>query len=144
MSFKGLRRSDIIIDLAQAYLDETRYDESIKLLMSTPYFVNWEGSGITWDIFSQSHIRKGIELYNQKKYQDALTHFEAALIFPGNLGVGHSARTEVAEAWFWKGKALIALGKPDEAVLAWQMGSISLSDPENQNSYEKMCKMLLK
>jgi hypothetical protein len=57
MSFKGMRRSDIIIDLDQAYLEEERYDESIKLLMSIPYFVNWEGSGITWDIFSQSHIR---------------------------------------------------------------------------------------
>ena len=144
MLFKGMRRSDIIIDLAQDYLDEARYDESISLLMSTPYFVNWEGSGITWDIFSQSHIRKGIELFNQKKYKDALAHFEAALTFPENLGVGHSARTEEAEAWFWKGKALLALGKPDEAFLAWQNGSNLPSDPERQNSYKNMCKMLLK
>jgi tetratricopeptide (TPR) repeat protein len=144
MLFKGIRRSDIIIDLAQAYFEEARYDESIKLLMSTPYFVNWEGSSITWDIFNQSHIRKGIELFNQKKYKDSLTHFEAALTFPENLGVGKSLRTEEAEAWFWKGKTLIALEKPDEAVLAWQNGSNSLSDPERQNSYKNMCKMLLK
>jgi tetratricopeptide (TPR) repeat protein len=144
MSFKGVRRSDIIIDLAQAYLEETRYDESIKLLMSTPYFVNWEGSSITWDIFSQSHIRKGIELFDQKKYKDAMTHFEAALTFPENLGVGKSNRTEEAEAWFWKGKTLIALGKPAEAVQSWQNGSISPSDPERQNIYKNMCKMLLK
>lgn len=144
MSFKGMRRSDIIIDLAQAYLEEARYDESIKLLMSTPYFVNWEGSGITWDIFSQSHIRKGTELFNQKKYKDALTHFEAALTFPENLGVGKSNRTEEAEAWYWKGKTLTALGKPAEAVQAWQNGSNSPSDPERQNIYINMCKMLLK
>jgi tetratricopeptide (TPR) repeat protein len=112
MLFKGVRRSDIIIDLAQAYLDEARYDESIKLLMSTPYFVNWEGSSITWNIFSQSHIRKGIELFNQKKYKDALTHFEAALTFPENLGVGRSSRTQEAEAMSWKNKTLTALGKP--------------------------------
>jgi tetratricopeptide (TPR) repeat protein len=112
MSLKGVRRSDIIIDLAQAYLDESRYDESIKLLMSTPYFVNWEGSSITWNIFSLSHIRKGIELFNQKKYKDALTHFEAALTFPENLGVGRSSRTQGAEALSWKNKTLTALGKP--------------------------------
>src|SRR4030066_1566713 len=53
MSFKGMRRSDIIIDLAQAYLEEARYDEAIKLLMATQYFVNWEGSSITWDIFNK-------------------------------------------------------------------------------------------
>ena len=112
MSFKGIRRSDIIIDLAQAYLDEGRYDESIRLLMSTPYFVNWEGSSITWNIFSQSHIRKGIELFNQKKFKNALTHFEAALTFPENLGVGESSRTKESEAQSWKNKTLIALGKP--------------------------------
>ena len=144
MLFKGMRRSDIIIDLAQAYLDEARYDESIRLLMSTPYFVNWEGSSITWDIFNQSHVRKGIELFNQKKYKEALTHFEAALTFPENLGVGRSFRTEEAESWFWKGKALLALGKPDEAVLAWKKGSNSLSDPERENRYKDLCKMLLK
>src|SRR4030042_1558378 len=112
MLFKGTRRSDIIIDLAQAYLEDARYDESVKLLMSTPYFVNWEGSSITWNIFSQSHIRKGIELFNQKKYKDALTHFEAALSFPENLGVGESSRTEEAEALSWRNKTLTALGKP--------------------------------
>jgi tetratricopeptide (TPR) repeat protein len=120
MPFKGARRSDITIDLAQAYLEEALYDESVKLLMSTPYFVNWEGSSITWDIFNQSQIRKGIELFDQKKYKDALTHFEAALTYPENLGVGKSSGTAEAEAWFWKGKTLIALGKPSEAVQAWQ------------------------
>lgn len=144
MLFKGKRRSDIIIDLAQACLEESRYDESIKLLLSTPYFVNWEGSSITWNIFNQANIRKGIELFNQKKYKNALTHFEAALTFPENLGVGNSLQTEEAEAWFWKGKALLALGKPDEAFMAWLKGSNSSSDPERQNRYKDLCKMLLK
>jgi len=112
MLFKGMRRSDVIIDLAQAYLDEGRYDESIRLLTSTPYFVNWEGSSITWNIFSQSHIRKGIELFNQKKYKNALVHFEAALTFPENLGVGESSRTQEAEALSWRNKTLTALGRP--------------------------------
>ncbi len=144
MQFKGVRRSDITIDLAQACLDEARYDESIKLLMSTPYFVNWEGSSITWDIFNQSHIGKGIELFNQKKYKDALTHFEAGLTWPENLGVGKSSDTEEAEAWFWKGKTLIALGKSVEALQSWQKGSISPPGSERQNTYKNLCKMLIK
>ena len=144
MPFKGMRRSDIIIDLAQAYLEEARYDECIKLLMSTQYFVNWEGSSITWNIFNQSHVRKGTELFNQKKYKEALAHFQAALTFPENLGVGRSLGTEEAEAWFWKGKTLFALEKPGEAFKAWQEGSNSLSDPDRQNSFKNMCRMLLK
>jgi len=144
MPVKGMRRSDIIIDLAQAYLDEGRFDESINLLMSTPYFVNWEGSSITWNIFSKAHIRKGIDLFAQKKYKDALSHFEASLTFPENLGVGKSARNEEAEAWFWKGKTLIALNKPSEALQAWQNGSFTPSDPGRENIYRNMCKALLK
>lgn len=144
MSFRGMKRSDIIIDLAQSYFDEKRYDESINLLTSTPYFVNWEGSSITWDIFSQAHIRKGTELFNQKKFKEALTHFDAALTFPENLGVGKSFRTETAEAWLWKGKTLAALKRHDEAILAWQNGSNSLSNPDGNDEFRNMCKMLLK
>jgi len=112
--------------------------------VSTPYFVNGEGSSITWDIFNKSHVRKGIDLFNQKKYKDALTHFEAALTFPENLGVGRSAGTEEAEAWFWKGKTLLALSKSDEASVAWQKGSNSLFASERQNYYKNLCIMLLK
>lgn len=143
MTFNGMKRSDIIQDLAQNYLDEKRYDEAINLLISTPYFVNWEGSAITWDLFNQSHIGKGTDLFNQKKYKDALTQFEAALTFPENLGVGHSVRTEEAAAWFWKGKTLLALGKSKEAVVAWQNGSNSPDGSVKQNEFKKMCKLLL-
>ncbi|TSA36584.1 MAG: DUF5107 domain-containing protein [Porphyromonadaceae bacterium] len=143
MALKGVKRSDIIMDLAQYYLDEKRFDESFNLLISTPYFVNWEGSTITWDLFNQAHIGKGTDLFNQKKYKDALVQFEAALTFPENLGVGHSVRTEEAAAWFWKGKTLVAMEKTKDAILAWQNGSNSPDGSEKQNEYKKMCKMLL-
>jgi tetratricopeptide (TPR) repeat protein len=129
--------------LAQNYLDEKRYDEAVNLLISTPYFVNWEGSTLTWDLFNLSHIGKGTDLFNQQTYTDALTQFEAALTFPENLGVGHSVRTEEAAAWFWKGKTLLALGKSKEAIVAWQNGSNSPDGSVKQNEFKKMCKMLL-
>jgi hypothetical protein len=44
----------------------------------------------------------------------------------------------------WKGKTLSSIKKPEEAVLAWQNGCNSLFDPERQNSFKNMCKMLLK
>jgi tetratricopeptide (TPR) repeat protein len=143
MTFKGMKRSDIIQDLAQNYLDEKRYDEAINLLVSTPYFVNWEGSTITWDLFNQSHIGKGTDLFKQKKYKEAVVHFEAALTFPENLGVGHSTRTEEAVAWFWKGKALLALGKTKEALVAWQNGSKSPDGSVKQNEYKERCMVML-
>lgn len=143
MTYKGMKRSDIIQDLAQDYLDEKRFDDAIDLLASTPYFVNWEGSTLTWDLYNQSLIGKGTELFDQKKYKEALVRFEAALTFPENLGVGHSTRTEEAAAWFWKGKALMAIGKPKEATEAWQKGSSSPDGSAKQNEFKKMCKIRL-
>jgi tetratricopeptide (TPR) repeat protein len=142
MPLRGVRRSDITIDLAQACLESGRYDESIKILMSTPYFVNWEGSSLTWFIFNQSHIRKGIDLFNQGKYKEALADFDASLTFPENLGVGKSSWNGVAEGWYWKGKALQAMGRTAEAAMAWKTGGTLSNGSERLNSYENLCRMM--
>lgn len=139
MKYQGTRRSDVIIDLAQNYLDDEKYDECIDLLVSVPYFVNWEGSSVTWDIFNRANVRKGILLHESGDYQSALQAFEKALTFPENLGVGRSMRTEEAMAWFWKGKSLIKLGKNTEANTAWKSGAASIDGSEEQNNYKKLC-----
>jgi hypothetical protein len=72
------------------------------------------------------------------------TIVRASMTFPENLGVGKSFRTETAEAWFWKGKTFLALKRPDDAILAWQNGSNSLSNPDGNDAFRNMCKMLLK
>jgi len=144
MKYKGVKRSDVIIGLAQYYLDDNRYDECVNLLSSVPYFVNWEGSSITWDIFNMANVKKGILLYEQGNYSTALAAFENALTFPENLGVGQSHRTEEAMAWFWKGKTLLAVGNNKEAMVAWKTGASSLKGSERQNSYVKLCAELQK
>jgi tetratricopeptide (TPR) repeat protein len=144
MQFKGTKRSDVIIDLAQYYLDEKKYDESINLLTSVPYFVNWEGSSITWDIFNQANVGKGIDLYNNKNYKGALVAFETALTFPENLDVGKSDYDGLAKAMFWKGKALLAMGKSAEAINTWKTGSGLPGGTEEQNQYISLCRSLVR
>ena len=144
MKYKGTRRSEIIIDLAQYYLKDESYDESIDLLVSAPYFVNWEGSSITWDIFNQANVGKGIALYENGRYRPALQSFEKALTFPESLGVGQSLRTEEAKAWFWKGKTLLALGNEKEALAAWKSGAKTFDGSEEQNRYKELCSELQK
>ena len=139
MKYKGVKRSDVIIDLAQYYLDDKRYDECIDLLSSVSYFVNWEGSSITWNIFNMANVKKGILLYEQDNYGSALEAFEKALTFPENLGVGQSHRTEEAMAWFWKGKTLLIMGDNEEAMIAWKAGASSINGSERQNRYINLC-----
>ena len=144
MKYKGVKRSDVIIDLAQYYLDDKRYDECIDLLSSVPYFVNWEGSSITWNIFNMANVKKGILLYEQGNYGSALEAFEKALTFPENLGVGQSRRTEEAMAWFWKGKTLLVMGDNEKTMIAWKTGASSINGSERQNRYIKLCSKLQK
>lgn len=144
MQYKGTKRSDVVIDLAQFYLDDGMYDKCIALLESVPYFVNWEGSSITWNIYNMANVKKGILLYDEGDYKQAIKVFEKALSFPENLGVGRSERTEEAMAWFWRGKTLLAMGNIKEAKKAWETGSSSFKGSETQNQYIELCSELQK
>jgi tetratricopeptide (TPR) repeat protein len=137
--FEILRRADVIIMLAQAYLGEQRYSNAIDLLESTPYFVNWEGQTITWDIFNKSHLERGKGRFENKNFEGALQDFEAALTYPENIGVGRSNSPSEAPAQYWRGKALQALGRLESARSAWKEGAAGHAGSGEQNKYRELC-----
>jgi len=143
MPVSGMRRAEIIVMLAQAYVDEQRWDDCVKLLESTPYFVNWEGQDITWRLFNRAHIERGRQRLDQGDAKAALADFEAALTYPANLNVGRSNKPEEAPAQYWRGKALAALGRTDEARAAWQAGAVGADVPGAQNEYRQKCREAL-
>jgi tetratricopeptide (TPR) repeat protein len=137
--FEILKRADVIIMLAQAYLDEQRYGDAIDLLESTPYFVNWEGQTITWDLFNKAHLERGRERFENKNFEGALQDFEMALTYPENIGVGRSNRPPEAPAQYWRGKALQALGRLEAARSAWKEGAAGHARSGEQNKYRELC-----
>jgi len=143
MPYRGMRRADLIILLAQYYVEENRWSDAIQLLESTPYFVNWEGQDITWRLFHRARLERGIEAFQRGDFTAALADFEAALTYPPNLGVGRSNRPPEAKAQYWRGRALAALGRPEEARKAWEAGaSLPESTPE-QNQFRELCRKML-
>ena len=138
--FETLRRADIIIMLAQAYYDEKMYAETIDLLESTPYFVNWEGQSITWDLFHKAHVERGRQRYDDKNFAAALEDFKAALTYPDNIGVGRSNRPQEARAQYWRGKALQALGRQADAREAWKQGAAGHKGSREQNDFIERCR----
>ncbi len=135
-----LRRADVIILLAQTYLDERRYDDTINLLESTPYFVNWEGQTITWDLFHRAHMDRGRIRFDGQDFAGALQDFQAALTYPENIGVGRSNKPQEAAAQYWRGKALQALGRLEEAKAAWREGAAGVEGSEDQNKHRELCR----
>lgn len=141
---EGLRRADIIIMLAQAYDDAKRYADAIDLLESTPYFVNWEGQTIPWDIFHRAHMKRGEIRFEEKNHAAALEDFEAALTYPANIGVGRSNKPREAAAQYWRGKALQELGRLEQARSAWQAGAAGAEGSEEQNEHRELCNAALR
>ncbi len=138
-----MRRADVIIMLAQGYLDEKRHEDAIGLLESTPYFVNWEGQSITWDIFNRAHIGRGREHLAAWRPEQALRHFETALTYPENIGVGRSNKPREAPAQYWRGKALEKLGRTAEARAAWEQGAAGPAGGQEQDTHRELCKSAL-
>jgi len=143
MPSDGLRRAEIIIMLAQAYEDQRQYDQVISLLESTPYFVNWEGQTITWDIFHRAHVKRGQNRFEAKDFAGALKDFEAALTYPDNIGVGRPNRPLEADAQYWKGKTLQGLGRLEEAKAAWKEGAAGPEGRGEQSKYRQLCRSAL-
>jgi len=143
MPLSGMRRAEITVMLAQAYVDEKQYQPCIELLESTPYFVNWEGQDITWRLFNQAHIERGRQRLEKGDAHAALADFEAALTYPANLNVGRSDKPLEAPAQYWRGQALARLGRMAEARAAWQAGAAGADVPGEQNEFLAKCREAL-
>ena len=140
MPFQGIKRADIVIMLAKAYLAEQRYDDCLGLLESRPYFVHWEGQDVTWTAFNKAHVARGRQRFEAGDLEAALADFEAALTYPKNLGVGRSNKPPEATAQYWRGKTLQALGRLEEARLAWEAGAAGAEGSETQNQHIQLCR----
>jgi len=140
---KGIHwRADLLLWLAQAYVDEGRYDDAIHLLAAAR-FSNWEGATGPHDIFARAHLRRGKQDFAHKAYDAALAHFSKALTWPANLEVGRPYDAEEAEARYWQGRALHVLGRLDEAKHAWHAGAMGVEGSDTQNEHRELCRAAL-
>ena len=92
-----------------------RYDRAIQWLDNHLFHV-WEGRGEIHDVYVDAHIARGEKYFREKKYSRALEDFQAALLYPKNLGVGeprHGGRSP--QVFYFIGTAHEALGNRDQA-----------------------------
>lgn len=139
MPNENRRRADVTSLLARTYSEAKRYDDAIELLESAT-FSNWEGDRNAWGLFSTAHIERGILELERGNQKEALADFERALSYPDNLHVGRPSQPQEARALFWKGKALAALGRTEEAHKAWQEGATNAPGEREQNEHIRRCR----
>jgi tetratricopeptide (TPR) repeat protein len=133
-------RADIISLLTRAYNFMGAYDKSIELLAADSY-MNWEGRGSLYTIYTDAHIGNGEQYFNQGKYEEALKEFQLSLEYPTTLGPGLTSEPESARSHFWIGSAFEKLDNKEEADKHWEKaGSQSNSGSQENIKYASQAK----
>ena len=113
--------------LVELYNLNGEYDEAIKFLNSH-HFRTWEGGREIYWHYVDAHTLKAIQLMDNKKYEQALTHLDSALLYPENLEVGKASDDERnALVYYYMGIAYDKMGKPEKAKASYQKSVASES-----------------
>ena len=111
--------------LVHLYNLNGEYDEAINLL-NTHHFRTWEGGRSIYWRYVDAHTLKSIQLINEGKYEDAITHLEAALQYPENLEVGKPSDDEKnALIYYYMGLAYEKMNNSKDAKLSYQKSANS-------------------
>ncbi len=122
------RRHDVTVEIARALNAAGRFADTVATLGTTR--VNFrEGDATVWRLYSRAHIELGRAADDP---ETALGHFDRALTYPENLGVGRPHRPTEARALFHRAQTLRALGRESEAAdaMAACAGSHPLDDEQ--------------
>jgi tetratricopeptide (TPR) repeat protein len=110
-----LQRDDALQQEIVLYVQLGQYDKAIDLL-SHRHFHVWEGGGDIHDVYINAHLLRGQQRFKNKRYQEALQDYEAALEYPENLEVGRPEEpARDAEIFYHVASVHEALGEGSQA-----------------------------
>ncbi|MGI9543446.1 MAG: tetratricopeptide repeat protein, partial [Cyclobacteriaceae bacterium] len=80
--------------------------------------------------YVDAHTLKALQLVDTKQYSEAITHLEAALLYPENLEVGKPTHDEKnALIYYYMGKAYDQMGNTQKAKESYQKSAGSRNGP---------------
>ncbi|HVC82772.1 MAG TPA: DUF5107 domain-containing protein [Chloroflexota bacterium] len=115
------QRDDLYLERVTLCNQMGRYDEAISLL-GRRQFRPWEGGeGMAIEQHVQAHLLRGRQVLHAGCPDEALRYFEAARIYPSNLGEArHEVFTSEARVFYYRGLVYDALGDRPAAVAAYE------------------------
>jgi tetratricopeptide (TPR) repeat protein len=130
------RRDDALSREISLLIEVGQTGQAIELLKSHHFHV-WEGGGEIHNICADAHLLQGRKFLTEKKYEQALEDFRAALEYPDNLEVGQPAGGGgSAEIYYFIGRAYEALNKPEEAKDAYTRAAGFSQGPSEPSYYQ--------
>jgi tetratricopeptide (TPR) repeat protein len=114
------RRDDLVVELVTLCNQTGKASQALKIL-SSRRFHPWEGGeGLVSGQHVAAHLLMGRELLEAGEPSEALAHFQAARVYPKNLGEGKHLLTLETHLDYFAGVALDRLGRAEEARQWWK------------------------
>lgn len=121
-------RDDCTVELATLY-NETGQPEKALALVLARRFHPWEGGeGQVLRQYTAARLRLGQRALESGDAETALAHFRQAMDAPENLGEDYHLLQAKADVNYWKGRALRARGREDEAVACFEASAAEAGD----------------
>jgi len=126
---------DVVAQRDDALLREIRlatlvgeFDRAIDLI-ERHHFHSWEGEGGAHDVYADAHLARAQQFSRQRRYQQALEDYEAALKYPENLESTRARRSgREVQIYCLMDKAREAMGDQAEARRCFQQAVAAWSD----------------
>lgn len=122
-------RDDLTVEFVTLLNQADRFHEALSILKNRR-FSPWEGGeGLASTQYVYAHRALGIEALLASKPSDALKHFEAARIYPHNLGEGKHLLTLERDLDYFSGLAALQLAESELARKYWSAAAAPLPEP---------------
>ncbi|MDO5581437.1 MAG: DUF5107 domain-containing protein [Planctomycetia bacterium] len=125
-----LKHDDAVIRLVGLYNETGNCEKAIEIF-KTRHFHVWEGGRAVHNIFVDSHLIRGLQNRNEKKFDAAVKDFEDAQTYPANLEVGRTiGGGQNAKVFYFLGTAYDAMGDKEKAKSAYEKSVNKENEPE--------------
>ena len=132
------RRDDLVVELI-TLLNQTRRSRQALEILGSRRFHPWEGGeGLVSGQYVAAHLLIGRELLEAREPQEALAHFEAARVYPKNLGEGKHLLTLETRLGYFAGLALHDLGQAAEAERQWERAAAAHAGSSDMTYYRAL------
>ena len=100
-----------------------KYDDALEVVENN-YFRQWEGVSKAYSSYVDAYLLKGMDHYNQGRFDQSLADFQAALNYPGNMMVAEPYRGgRSAQIHYFIGMAYEAIGNVNNAEKHYKLSA---------------------
>lgn len=132
------QRDDLVVERVTLLNQFGRHEEALGEIGRRRFSPCEGGEGLVSGQYVAAHRALGVRALSDGRFEEALRHFEAARLYPENLGEGKHLLTLERDLDYFSGLAAEGLGDGERARGYWRAGAAELAS-FGRHSYFQAC-----